>query len=173
MEIGRLVVHASSKQFSRCRVVAAMIGCSVVAVLSGCATVTDGSTQRVHVESTPPGARVVVNGQVRGTTPTVVALKRWNTSSLRLELDGYEPYEVQLVKRWNDTATGNAVLLGYSLPIDAISGALWELQLSNADQRRAEAEGWEARRYDPLADTSPRELFIAPRLHPLPQRRSW
>ena len=44
------------------------------------------------VESRPPGARVVIDGREVGTTPTVVSDVAAGMHSLRIELDGYQPW---------------------------------------------------------------------------------
>jgi serine/threonine-protein kinase len=52
----------------------------------------------VHVESTPPGARVVVDGEERGDTPLDLRLPRRDAPrSLELRLDGFDPLAQTLV----------------------------------------------------------------------------
>ena len=45
---------------------------------------------RLLVRSTPPGVRVVVNGEARGTTPLALADLSYGTYDVRLSLEGYE-----------------------------------------------------------------------------------
>jgi hypothetical protein len=46
----------------------------------------------LHVESDPPGAEVQLNGVARGATPISIERVPTGESTLRLELDGFEPY---------------------------------------------------------------------------------
>jgi hypothetical protein len=48
----------------------------VVSILSSCATILTGTTQRITIDSTPPGAKIVIDGRLMGTTPAKVRLDR-------------------------------------------------------------------------------------------------
>jgi hypothetical protein len=137
--------------------------------LAGCATVTDGTRQAVTFQSTPAGARVVINDAVRGTTPCTLGLPRRGGYRVRFELSGYEPFEAKLVRKWNDNATMNGAFLGYPLAIDAATGAMFQLDLSSKDRRRAEEEGWDAgaRLLDPDGSPEGITLTVATVLRPL------
>ncbi|MCX7590003.1 MAG: PEGA domain-containing protein, partial [Kiritimatiellae bacterium] len=50
----------------------------------------------LEIASEPPGARVLVNGAERGTTPCVVERIREGDCRLELLLDGYEPYRHEM-----------------------------------------------------------------------------
>ena len=45
---------------------------------------------RLLMRSTPPGVRVVVNGEVRGTTPLALGDLSYGAYEIRFSLDGYE-----------------------------------------------------------------------------------
>ncbi len=95
--------------------------------LSACATIAHGTRQDVTFASTPWGARVVVDGVPAGTTPTIVSLKRGDDHHVRLELDGFEPYEFTIRRTgsgwgWGNLLLGSGVLLG--LAIDGATGAI-------------------------------------------------
>ena len=62
------------------------------------------------VESRPPGARVVIDGREVGTTPTVVSGVAAGTRGLRIELDGYQPWETSV-----DVPASDQVRVGASL----------------------------------------------------------
>ena len=49
---------------------------AAVLLAAGCATMRNGTSQRVAVTSSPPGAEVYVNGQPAGITPTEVTVSR-------------------------------------------------------------------------------------------------
>ena len=64
------------------------------------------------VESRPPGARVVIDGREVGTTPTVVSDVAAGTRSVRIELDGYRPWEASV-----DVPASDQVRVGASLDL--------------------------------------------------------
>ncbi len=64
------------------------------------------------VESRPPGARVVIDGREVGTTPTVVADVVAGTRSVRIELNGYQPWEASV-----DVPASDQVRVGASLDL--------------------------------------------------------
>ena len=53
-------------------------------------------TGRLLVRSTPPGVRVVVNGEMRGTTPLALADLSYGAYDVGLSLEGYETQERRL-----------------------------------------------------------------------------
>jgi hypothetical protein len=67
----------------------------VAAILSSCATILTGTTQRVTIDSTPPGAQIVIDGRMMGTTPAKVRLDRDlnafinDGKDIYLEMNGY------------------------------------------------------------------------------------
>ena len=66
----------------------------------------------IRVESRPPGARVVIDGREAGTTPTVVSDVAAGTRSLRIELDGYQPWVASV-----DVPASDQVRVGASLDL--------------------------------------------------------
>ena len=66
----------------------------------------------VRVESRPPGARVVIDGREVGTTPTVVFDVAAGVRSLRIELDGYQPWVASV-----DVPASDQVRVGASLDL--------------------------------------------------------
>jgi hypothetical protein len=57
------------------------------ALLVGCST-----KRTLTIQSTPPGARVWVNGEARGVTPVAVPFTHYGTFEVRLEKNGYEAH---------------------------------------------------------------------------------
>jgi hypothetical protein len=81
----------------------------VIAVLSlssfGCATLFAPGPDRVSVASNPPGARVFVDNQEVGITPTLIPLDRKNNfGAIRIEAPGYQPVSLQKMKTFNEIA---------------------------------------------------------------------
>lgn len=107
-----------------------LVGLWLVAPLvAACATIMQGTSQEVSVASTPTGARVLVDGNAVGTTPYVANLRRKDKHVIRVELEGYQPYEIALSRATSGWVWGNLVFGGIpGLAIDAISGGLYKLK---------------------------------------------
>ncbi len=87
-----------------------------------------GGNQDVTFTSTPSQAKVTVDGVNRGVTPVVVKLSRKNEHVVKLELDGYAPYETVLTKTVSGWVWGNVVFGGLvGLAVDAGTGGLYKL----------------------------------------------
>ena len=76
-------------------------------VLLGCATIMQGTAQQVSISSVPTGATVTVDTTSYGVTPVTVRLSRKDRHTIKIHLDGYEPYELTTVQeaenRWRST----------------------------------------------------------------------
>ncbi|GIW72950.1 MAG: hypothetical protein KatS3mg102_2492 [Planctomycetota bacterium] len=73
----------------------------MLCLLSGCATLLAPGPDHVPVDSAPQGATVKLNGEVVGTTPTVVRLDRARRALLSFELPGYRPYQTEVFLELN------------------------------------------------------------------------
>ncbi len=71
-------------------------------LFAGCAA----HRETVRIESFPPGARVQVNGEERGTTPLVVTLETGRPHSLRLDRTGFVTEDLRLVPVQNAEKNG-------------------------------------------------------------------
>lgn len=97
-------------------------------VLAACATIMHGTTQEISVGSTPTGAKVLIDGKEVGKTPVVSELKRKDRHAVRIELDGYEPYELTMTRGTSGWVWGNIVFGGIvGLAVDAITGGMYKL----------------------------------------------
>ncbi|MEX1023543.1 MAG: PEGA domain-containing protein [Planctomycetota bacterium] len=94
--------------------------------LAGCVSfVTPAGTS---ISSTPPGARVVLDGRASGyLTPCRIALDTGDSHRLRLELPGYTPKEVMLVEG------GDVYLIPWSAGYDMPYGWPFPLFLNSYD----------------------------------------
>jgi hypothetical protein len=106
-------------------------------IFSGCATVTQGPTERVRVASNPPHATVFLNGKSVGQTPTMIVLGRFRAPRLRLELPGYEPFDLHLEKQLTYNVLGNFWLFYTPIVIDAATGSIFEFK-AIADSRQGD-----------------------------------
>jgi hypothetical protein len=97
-------------------------------VLIGCGTIMQGTTQEVGISSNPSSAKVSINGRDLGSTPIVADLKRKDTHTIKVELEGYQPYEITLTRKTSGWVWGNLVLGGLvGLVIDAVKGGMYNL----------------------------------------------
>lgn len=100
--------------------------------LTGCATIMQGSKQDVGIASSPTGARVMIDGIAYGQTPVTAKLARKDHHTVRLELDGYAPYEMKMTRGVSGWVWGNLLFGGIpGLAIDALTGGLYKLTPDN------------------------------------------
>jgi len=117
------------------RLLIALVLGTLLTVCSGCATFVTGAgpDQKVSVRSTPNGANVFVDGQFKGTTPTSISVTRIDKHRVRIERQGFEPYEHEMEPGANPWLMGNIpLLLLFIVPgvagfaIDVLDGAyIW------------------------------------------------
>lgn len=99
---------------------------SLMLILTGCATIIHGSTQSISINSKPSYANVWIDNKFVGNTPICVDLKRKRNHCIRLELEGYQPYEISCKKKLSGWVFGNLVFGGLpGLCIDIVSGAVY------------------------------------------------
>ena len=100
-----------------------------IGFIAGCATVINGSTQDVLLASTPSGAKVTIDGTEQGVTPLSTSLKRKDKHTVRLELEGYAPYELAFSRGVSGWIAGNILLGGLiGVAVDAITGSMYVLK---------------------------------------------
>ena len=96
--------------------------------LTGCATIMHGTSQDVGLSSAPTAARVLVDNKPLGTTPTIAKLTRKDNHVIRMELDGYQPFEATVTRGVSGWVWGNIAFGGLiGLAVDAMSGGLYKL----------------------------------------------
>ncbi len=68
---------------------------AIAGMVASCATLqTNGPTQRIAVESTPPGGRVYLDGRAVGVTPAEIVVSRRNADPMiRVEKDGFSAHK--------------------------------------------------------------------------------
>ena len=97
--------------------------------LTGCCSIIHGTSQGIPVNSVPSGAKVFHNGIPAGTTPAVLELKRNAHHTIRVEKEGYSPYEESLTHSTSGWVWGNIFLGGLiGLAIDAVDGAIYNVE---------------------------------------------
>lgn len=98
---------------------------------SGCATIVRGTHQDVQVTSDPANARVIVNGEDRGETPTTLALGTNEDYQIQFEKDGYATETVNVNKEFTIgwPVVGNVFSWGLlGIVVDVAGGAAYKLE---------------------------------------------
>jgi uncharacterized protein YceK len=110
----------------------------VVLLVSGCATIILSSSQQVGISSSPTGASVTIDNEPKGETPIVAKLSRKDNHIIKIELEGYEPFEIKTTRSTSGWVWGNIVFGGLiGLAVDAITGGMYIIK---PDQIEAELE---------------------------------
>lgn len=94
--------------------------------LSGSATIISGTNQTLNFQSEPPGAQVILDGQMVGVTPVSVNIPKSRRSSVMFQLDGYQTVTRDLNRRY-DTITLLSIFWDLSTT-DLITGAAFEYE---------------------------------------------
>jgi hypothetical protein len=106
-----------------------LLGLAATVLAAACATIMHGSRQQVAVSSTPSGAAVTVDGQQMGKTPLTADLSRKEKHLIKIDLQGYLPFEMYLTRKTSGWVWGNLIFGGLpGLAVDAITGGLYQLQ---------------------------------------------
>jgi len=98
-------------------------------VLAGCASIISGRKQEVSISSEPTAANVYVDRVNRGKTPVTIYLDRGRKHTVKIELEGYEPYMVTIGRGFNGWFLLNVVFLWapIGMVIDFATGAVYSL----------------------------------------------
>jgi PEGA domain len=148
------------------RSISALVGLLAVA---GCASIMHGTSQDIGFQSTPTNAKVTVDGLPMGSTPVVAKLSRKDNHIVKMNLDGYQPFEATLTRSTSGWVWGNVVFGGLiGLAVDAMTGGLYNL---NPNQISGQlAQGVTPQGKPPTAMISKEGIYIAVVLRPDP---SW
>lgn len=117
---------------------------AAVLTLGSCATIIHGSRQSLEFASRPTGARLYLDGKDMGTTPQTLVLNRKankkgdlpgkKSYAVRLELDGYQPYETKLERKFDGWIFGNLVFGGIiGVVIDLATGSVYRISPKRVD----------------------------------------
>jgi hypothetical protein len=105
------------------------LAASCLLSLSACATIIHGTRQDVPIVSRPAGADVTVDGKAVGQTPVVARLSRKGGQLIRVQLAGFQPFQLQLKRRISPAVWWDVLCLYYvvPLPIDLGTAGLFEI----------------------------------------------
>ena len=107
------------------------LGLVVTASLSyGSATIFKGTNQAITIDSQPEGAKVYVDGQLRGRTPLSISMKKsLSTHTFRVVKKGYASVTRTLDKSYDPVALANII---WDLSTtDMLTGAAFEYSPNN------------------------------------------
>jgi hypothetical protein len=105
-----------------------LFGISVLSTLTSCATIMHGTHQAIGISSNPTNASVWVDQAYAGNTPVILGLTRRDNHIVRIEMEGYQPYEAVFTRQLSGWVFGNIVFGGViGLAVDAISGGIYML----------------------------------------------
>jgi uncharacterized protein YceK len=106
-------------------------------LLAGCATIFSGTRDTITFESQPAGARVMIDGVDRGTTPLTTSVNRkLGGANVTYRLDGYETRTFPLSTGFNTVAIANILCFWGVVVcggIDLITGAMFRYDVTNYD----------------------------------------
>lgn len=105
-----------------------LLSFSLILLFSNCATIIHGSRQTMVITCEPRVADVFLDGSQIGQTPLTTHLTRAHNHKIRVSLDGYMPYEVDLKRRLDGWIFGNVLIGGLiGIGIDAATGSMFHL----------------------------------------------
>ena len=105
-------------------------------VLSNCATIVRGSSQDFTANSEPAGARIFVNGEDKGATPTTLTLKRNRTHQIVFKHPNYEDVTINLDRKMKagPAIVGNLLSWGLiGMVVDFANGSAYQLTPEQLD----------------------------------------
>jgi len=90
------------------------------------ATIFHGSTQNISINSDPDGAQVYVDGQLMGTTPVTLTLKKGKYKTITIRKKCYKPVTLTLQRTFDPVAILN--IFWDLSTTDFVTGNLWEYE---------------------------------------------
>jgi len=114
-----------------------LMGC-IITTSIGCASITRGTKDTLIVNSDPSGANVSLSTGLQGKTPCTFKVSRKGGFVVKIEKEGYETVEVQVVGQMSGgggAALAGNVLLGgiIGAGVDAATGATKDLKPNPID----------------------------------------
>lgn len=111
---------------------------AITLLFTGCASIIHGPIQTVDFNSQPSGAKVTIDGKEYGVTPRSVDLRRMGrlkgeakekqAYNVKIELEGYLPYELKIKRDMDGWFIGNILFGGLiGIIVDASNGSMYKL----------------------------------------------
>ena len=122
-------------------------------VLSGCASIVHSGNRSITINTQPAGAKASISktgGDVFSvnTTPCTVSLDpkrgyfKGQSYTLKLELPGYNPAQIELQPTLSGWYFGNLIFGGLigMLAVDPVTGSMWNIEPGKIEQRLSESQ---------------------------------
>lgn len=101
--------------------------CCLGSLIISCATIMNPDMVNVPVTTTPPSAKLVINGQEYRSPATVQAPRGKGDFKLHIEKEGYEPIDIMLTQSPDGWLWGNVLFGGLiGLAVDFITGDAYD-----------------------------------------------
>ena len=112
-----------------------MLVSACIILFSSCASIINTGRQPVFIHSTPPGATIVINDSVYGTTPMTLKMKRKKKYRVvQVQMEGYKTYRIQMARSVSGWFFGNIFIGGLiGMGIDALSGGMYMIEPDHID----------------------------------------
>jgi len=106
--------------------------------LAGCASIVSGQSQFIPITTNPPGATVTIDGRSKVTPATFQLPKSRDAYSVKIEKEGYNTVETDLVRGLSGWLFGNICLgpvgIFLGVGIDLASGSAWKYKPMKIDE---------------------------------------
>lgn len=109
-----------------------LIASIVVMSLTGCATLTKGVTNRVSVNTDPPGCRVQTQNNITKKSPCVLTFSGYKNQLVTIDKEGYNYRQILLTRRFLKRFWFN-IIFWPGMVVDLASGSAWTLEPKNVD----------------------------------------
>jgi len=104
-----------------------LIATGIFLSLSGCASIFGDKNRQVSVNSKPQGAKVYLNNQYMGVTPTNVTLNNiWSTNTVQVKMPNYEPVNTNIDSSFQPVGILN-IFFWPGFIVDAVSGNMMKI----------------------------------------------
>src|SRR5262245_6480750 len=90
-------------------VVTSLVLLMMLLSLSSCATIMHGTHQSIGIASNPSNATVWLDKKFAGNTPLIVEMTRKDNHIVRIELNGYQPFEAAFSRHVSGWVFGNII----------------------------------------------------------------
>jgi hypothetical protein len=93
-----------------------------------CTTLVNSPKQTIKFSSYPSEAIVTINDKFYGVTPLKTSLKRNGKHFIKIELEGYQPYKMVLLRKFDNLFWGNILVGGLpGMIVDVFTGSMYQL----------------------------------------------
>lgn len=102
---------------------------TLILFTTGCGTMMYGTQHHLGIVSEPSGSIITIDGKATYSTPVTVVLEKSKNYTVRIELEGYLPFEMEISRKvnWGIAALGIYPLFP-SIIIDFITGGIYTLK---------------------------------------------